>query len=186
MKKIVVFASGSGTNALNLIQYFKQHPLGRVVAIFTNNPQAGVIAKAKTENIPIFIFSNAELETGNRVDNELGKIQPDATVLAGFLRLFPSRLLEVCKNNVINIHPALLPKYGGKGMYGDKVHAAVLENKESVHGVTVHRVNEEYDKGEIILQSEIPIHPQETKETLVSRIHSLEYEMLPRAVEMIL
>ena len=186
MKNIVIFASGSGTNALNLIRYFANHSAARVVAVFCNNPAAGVIQKAQAENIPVVLFSNEELTLGNSVDEELQRYQPDVTVLAGFLRLFPARLITVCNNNVINIHPALLPKYGGKGMYGDRVHRAVIENKETEHGVTVHRVNEEYDKGEILLQKSIPVLHSDTPESLARRIHALEYEILPMAVEMVL
>ncbi len=185
MKNIVIFASGSGTNALNLIRYFANHPEARVVAVFCNNPAAGVIQKAQAENIPVVLFSNEELASEKSVDEALLRYQPSVTVLAGFLRLFPSRLLAVC-NNIINIHPALLPKYGGKGMYGDRVHRAVIENNESAHGVTVHRVNEEYDKGEILIQKSIRVLPTDTPDSLANRIHALEYEILPKAVEMVL
>ena len=186
MKKIVVFASGTGSNALNLIKHFKQHTNARVTAVFCNNPQAGIIEKAQNEGVPVVMFTNEELQSGTAVDDALAQINPSVTVLAGFLRLFPSRLLNICNNNVINIHPALLPKYGGKGMYGNRVHQAVIENMETEHGVSVHRVNEEYDKGEIILQQRFSVQPSDTLETIVHRIHQLEYEMLPRAVEMVL
>jgi len=145
MKSIVLFASGSGTNAENIILYFDQKQQAKVVAVFSNNPKAFVLNRAKKLNVPTVIFSKEELVDG-AVANKLAEFKCDLIVLAGFLWQFPISIIEKFQNNIINIHPALLPKYGGKGMYGMKVHEAVLANKESETGITIHHVNEHYDE----------------------------------------
>ncbi len=186
MKNIVIFASGSGTNALNLIKYFNQGKLARVAAVFCNNPDAGVIQKANGEHIPVHIFSKIELNTGGKLDDILEDYQPDCIVLAGFLLLFPHRWVEKYENKIVNIHPALLPKYGGKGMYGDHVHKAVLEAKEKTHGVTVHLVNEQYDKGKILLQKSFEVEKDDDLNSIAKKIHQIEFEIFPKAIEKLL
>ncbi len=186
MKNIVIFASGSGTNALNIIHHFKKGNLARVVAIFCNNPDAGVIEKAKKENIPVILFTKSELKDSPELDLKLQYFNPDMIALAGFLLLFPARWIQNYPNKILNIHPALLPNYGGKGMYGDNVHKAVLENKEKKHGVTVHLVNEDYDKGAIVIQESFDINPNETLETITKKIHEIEFRIFPIAIEKIL
>ncbi|WP_309642212.1 phosphoribosylglycinamide formyltransferase [Flavobacterium sp.] len=185
MKKIVLFASGSGTNAENIILYFNQKELAKVVAVFSNNPNAKVLVRAKKLNVPTLIFSKEELNNGF-VLNQLNELQPDMIVLAGFLWQFPISIIEKYPSQIINIHPALLPKYGGKGMYGMKVHTAVLDNKELETGITIHHVNEHYDEGNIIFQQPIRIDDCTTPEEIAERIHKLEHQHFPIIIESIL
>jgi phosphoribosylglycinamide formyltransferase 1 len=148
MKKIVIFASGSGTNAENIIKHFKNTSIGTVVSVFTNNPKAYVIERAKNFHLPTEIFSREELNN-EKVLQKLNTIQPDLIVLAGFLLKFPENIIAQYPDKIINVHPALLPKYGGKGMYGMNVHKAIVENKEKETGISIHYVNENYDEGNI-------------------------------------
>ncbi|MEY3983185.1 MAG: hypothetical protein RL160_742 [Bacteroidota bacterium] len=186
MKHIVVFASGNGSNAMNLIQRFKTGTKARVVAVFCNNPEAGIIEKAKAEGVPVVLFNRTQFREAGAFDEQLAAFQPDIIALAGFLWLFPSRLVQQYPNRIVNIHPALLPAYGGKGMYGDHVHRAVLANKETRHGVSVHLVNEHYDEGQILLQESFALRPDDTLETIKQRIHELEYRLFPAALEQLL
>lgn len=183
MKRLVILASGSGSNAENLIAYFKKAGTAEVACIFCNRSEAGVFERAKRLNIPAVHFTKNQWETGDAIDAAIASYHPDLIILAGFLLLFPKRLLEAYPNRVINIHPALLPKYGGKGMYGNHVHKAVLENKESIHGVTVHLVNEKYDEGRILAQQSFVLSEHETLENVLSQIHAIEFELYPKAVE---
>lgn len=183
MKNIVIFASGSGSNALNLIQHFNRSDRARVVAVFTDNPQAGVIQKAEMEGLPVVVFTRHELNTAGELDEELASFSPDLILLAGFLRLFPERWVERYAGHILNIHPALLPAYGGKGMYGDHVHRAVLAAGEKAHGVTVHYVNAHFDEGEILLQQSFPLHGGESLNEVTEQIHRIEYRLYPEAVE---
>ncbi len=183
MKHIVIFASGSGSNALNLIRHFKHSERARVVAVFTDNPQAGVIDKAKLEGLPVVVFTRAELNSPGKLDDELASFSPDLILLAGFLRLFPQRWVERYAGHILNIHPALLPAYGGKGMYGDHVHRAVLAAGEKEHGVTVHYVNAHFDEGEILLQRSFALNGRESLDEVSEQIHRIEYALYPEAVE---
>ncbi|WP_310559378.1 phosphoribosylglycinamide formyltransferase [Flavobacterium sp.] len=185
MKKIVIFASGSGTNAENIIKYFKNTTTASVVSVFTNNPNAKVIERAKNFQIPTEIFSKEELYSGN-VLQKLNAIQPDLIVLAGFLLKFPESIVESYSNSIINIHPALLPKYGGKGMYGMNVHKSVVENKEKETGISIHYVNENYDEGSIIFQKKVTVLITDTPEVVAEKIHELEQKYFPSVVEDIL
>ena len=153
MKKIVLFASGSGTNVENIIRYFQEKKTAEVVAVFCNNPNAKVLERAQNLNIPTFVFSKEALNS-TLVLEKLSEYQPDLIVLAGFLLQFPIAIIKEFPN-IINIHPALLPRYGGKGMYGMHVHRAVLENKESETGITIHYVTENYDEGAFVFQKSI-------------------------------
>jgi phosphoribosylglycinamide formyltransferase 1 len=182
-KRILIFASGSGTNAENLIRHFHHSTLAEVVGIFCNVPNAGVIARAERLHVPVYLFDRNALKTAEGMDNALLDFKPDIIVLAGFLWLIPSWLVRLYPNRIVNIHPALLPAYGGKGMYGHKVHEAVIANKESKHGVTVHLVNEEYDKGQILMQESFEITPNDTVETVALKIHDIEYRIFPKVVE---
>lgn len=186
MKNIVIFASGGGSNAENIALYFEKKGNAKVVAIFCNNPKAGVIDRAERLNIPCHLFSSQELKNTQEVDRKLKEYQPDAIVLAGFLLLFPGRLLAQYPEKVVNIHPALLPAYGGKGMYGHHVHEAVIANKEKRHGVTVHLVNEEYDKGKILVQESFDIENTDTVETVEEKIHEIEFRIFPESIENLL
>lgn len=151
-KKIVIFASGSGTNAENIIKYFKSSDLAKVVAVFSNNRKAKVLKRAYDLDVKALHFDRDALYQTNDVLNVLKDIKPDLIVLAGFLWLLPSKIIRKFPNQVINIHPALLPKFGGKGMFGDAVHKAVIEQKEVETGITIHYVNDKYDEGNIIFQ----------------------------------
>ncbi len=185
MKKIVLFASGNGSNVENIIQHFKNSKLIAIAGVFTNNPQAKVLEKAKNHNVPSFVFSKNDLES-NLVLQKLLSIQPDLIVLAGFLLKFPEHIIAQFPNKIINIHPALLPKYGGKGMYGMHVHKAVLENKEKETGITIHYVNEHYDEGEFIFQTSVNIEECQTPEEIGAKIHELEHLYFPKTIERLL
>lgn len=185
MKKIIVFASGSGTNAENIIQYFEKRASAKVVAVFTNNPNAGVIAKAKKYGIPIDIFSKSDLFE-SKVLQKINKYRPDWIVLAGFLLKFPQNIINAFPNKILNIHPALLPKYGGKGMYGMHIHQAIIDNRELETGITIHYVNENYDEGAIIFQQKINLTGIETAEIVAAKIYKLEQEYFPKVIESLL
>ncbi len=180
MKKLVLFASGNGSNAEEIINYFKINGTGTIAAIFTNNAEAYVIHRAKKHNIPFEIFSKDQLNNGE-VLKKLDEVKPDLIVLAGFLLLFPMSILEK-HSHVINIHPALLPKYGGKGMYGMRVHNAVLEAKEKETGITIHYVNENYDEGKYIFQKSVSIEACKSAEEIAQKVHELEYLYFPKVV----
>lgn len=185
MKNIVLFASGSGTNVENILLYFNQNPIAKVVSVFCNNSNAKVIDRAIKFQVPVVIFSKEDFNN-NVVLQKLYDFKPDLIVLAGFLLQFPTSIIEKYPNKIINIHPALLPKYGGKGMYGMKVHSAVLENKESETGITIHQVNEHYDEGNIIFQQSIKIEDCITPEAIAEKIHQLELQYFPKVIEEIL
>ena len=182
MKHIVLFASGSGSNAEKIMLYFQKSGLAKVAAIFSNRAEAGVLEKAKKYEIPTIVFSKEALSEGKVLD-ELKIFQPDLIVLAGFLLKFPKNIIENYPGKIVNIHPALLPKYGGKGMYGMNVHRAVLENKESKTGITIHYIDEHYDEGDIIFQKSIPLNGKETCEEIASKVQDLEHEYFPQIIE---
>ena len=186
MKRIVVFASGSGTNAENLIKFFQNKDTGSVIQVLTNNPHAKVLDRAKNLNISALSFNGIAFYKSHDVLNILKSSQPDLIVLAGFLWKFPEFILKEFPNKVINIHPALLPKYGGKGMYGGYVHEAVVANKETETGITIHYVNEHYDEGAIIFQTKCAITANDTAEDVAAKIHELEMANFPRVVESLL
>ena len=184
MKKIVLFASGSGTNVENIIRYFQEKKTAEVVAVFCNNPNAKVLERAQNLNIPTFVFSKEALNS-TLVLEKLSEYQPDLIVLAGFLLQFPIAIIKEFPN-IINIHPALLPRYGGKGMYGMHVHRAVLENKESETGITIHYVTENYDEGAIVFQKAISVEDCVSSEEVATKIHQLEQEYFPSTIEQLL
>ncbi|WP_347051604.1 phosphoribosylglycinamide formyltransferase [Flavobacterium olei] len=185
MKKIVVFASGSGTNAENIIKYFANTEIAKVVSVFTNNATAKVIERAKNHQIPVEIFEKNDLLERN-VLQKIEKIDPDMIVLAGFLLKFPDNIIERYPNKIINIHPALLPNYGGKGMYGMHIHRAIVNNKEKETGISIHYVNEHYDEGGIIFQQNIALTENDTPETVAEKIHELEQKHFPEIIEKLL
>lgn len=185
MKRIVIFASGSGTNAENIIKHFKNSSIGMVVSIFTNNPKAYVIERAKNFQLPTEIFSKDELNS-DKILQKLNDIRPDLIVLAGFLLKFPENIIARYPNKIINVHPALLPKYGGKGMYGMNVHKAIVENKEKETGISIHYVNENYDEGNIIFQKKVTVLITDTPEVVAEKIHELEQKYFPAIVEEVL
>ena len=182
MKNIAIFASGSGSNAENIILYFQERQTAHIRRIYTNKAGAFVLERAKRCNIPSTIFSRAQFRDG-WVLQQLEEEKIDFIVLAGFLWLLPEKLINRYEGNIINIHPSLLPKYGGKGMYGEKVHEAVIENGEKKSGITIHLVNEEYDQGEILFQADVQVEPHDTPDTLATKIHQLEYQHYPEVIE---
>ncbi len=185
-KKIAVFASGSGSNAENIYNYFKGNKTVEVSLILTNNPNAGVIERANRLNIPFYVFDKNTFINSTQIVDELQKNNIDLVVLAGFLWLIPNNLLEAYPNKIVNIHPALLPKYGGKGMFGDNVHKAVVANSESETGITIHYVNQHYDEGEVIFQAKCKVLQSDSFEDVAAKIHALEYEHFPKIIEKVL
>ena len=185
MQRIVVFASGNGSNAEKIILHFKNSEKSNVVAVFSNNAQAKVLNMAKSYGVATFVFTKEELNDG-LVLGQLNTIQPELIVLAGFLWKFPESIIKDYPNKVINVHPALLPKYGGKGMYGRFVHEAVLKNKELETGITIHYVNEHYDEGEFIFQKGVSIEDCATADEVAARVHALEHEYFPQVIEQLL
>jgi phosphoribosylglycinamide formyltransferase-1 len=185
MKKIVIFASGSGTNAENIIKYFAETKIGTVVAVFTNRQDAKVIERAKNYQVPVVVFSKDDL-IESKILQKLNTFRPDLIVLAGFLLKFPQNIIESYPDRIINIHPALLPKYGGKGMYGMNIHRTIVENKEKETGITIHFVNENYDEGNVIFQKDIVLSGNETPDEVAHKIHELEQEYFPQVIERLL
>ena len=183
MKKIAVFASGSGTNAQNIAEYFLASGDITVSLILANKPDAYVLERAKKLGIPSIVFSRKEFYESEIILETLQKNKIDFIVLAGFLWLIPDYLLNAYSRKIINIHPALLPKYGGKGMYGDIVHQAVISSGDKKTGITIHFVNDHYDEGEIIFQDSFDILPGDTAESIASKVHKLEYKHFPRVIE---
>ena len=181
MKNIALFASGSGSNAENIIKYFENHPEVRVDSVWSNKKTAFVLQRALNLGIESHYFTRFEFIETNKLLKELQKRQIDLIILAGFLWLVPPEFVEGF--TIINIHPALLPSYGGKGMYGSFVHEAVLKNMEKESGITIHLVNKEYDKGDHLLQVRCPVFPGDSVDTLAARIHELEYKYFPVAIE---
>lgn len=177
---LAIFASGSGTNAENIINYFENHERIQVKEILSNKKDAFVHQRADNLNIPSSTFNKEQFQDASFI-KRLEDI--DYIILAGFLWLIPKFLIKAYPNKIINIHPALLPKFGGKGMYGDHVHNAVIEAGEKESGITIHLVNEEYDMGEILFQTKCALTKTETADSLAQKIHALEYEHFPRVIE---
>jgi phosphoribosylglycinamide formyltransferase-1 len=182
-KRIVIFASGSGTNTQNLIKYFQQSKFAEVVLVLSNKKDAKVLERAKKLNVNALYFDKEALFSSEGVLKSLHKAKADYIILAGFLLKFPTILLDEFPNKVINIHPALLPKYGGKGMYGSYVHEAVVANNEVESGITIHFVNENYDEGAIIFQKSVKLSKKDTPDTVAKKIHTLEYDCFPKVIE---
>lgn len=186
MKNLVIFASGAGTNAANIIRYFQNGDLARVKLIVCNKPGAGVLDVARREEIPTLGVDRASFYPPKGVLAALAALSPDLIVLAGFLWRVPEELVRAYPERIINIHPALLPRYGGKGMYGASVHQAVIRAKDHESGITIHYVNEKYDEGEVIVRKTCPVTATDTPESLAQKVHQLEYEWYPRTIEKML
>lgn len=182
-KKIAVFASGAGTNAENLIRYFSENGLAEIALVVSNRGNAGVLERARSLGVPALVFPKDDWSAGDAVLTALQKYCIDFVVLAGFLLRIPDLLLHAYPNKIINIHPSLLPKYGGKGMYGDRVHEAVVAAGEKETGITIHYINGHYDKGDIIFQATCPVLAEDTPNDVARKVHQLEYEHYPRIVE---
>ncbi|MCF2875992.1 MULTISPECIES: phosphoribosylglycinamide formyltransferase [unclassified Tenacibaculum] len=182
MKRIVIFASGSGSNAENIIKYFNSSQIATVTHVLSNNEHAKVFDRCERLNIEASLFDRESFTKDDTVLNFL-QVEADIIVLAGFLWRIPAKIVEAFPNKIINIHPALLPKYGGKGMYGMNVHKAVKENNETESGITIHYVNENYDEGAIIFQAKTIIDKNDSPEQIAKKIHILEYEHFPKIIE---
>lgn len=186
MHRIAIFASGSGTNAKKIMEKFQDHPTISVRLVLSNNPDAYVLSRARQFHIPTLTFSRPELYQSNHIMDILSVQGIDYIVLAGFLWLIPAYILKAYPNRIVNIHPALLPNYGGKGMYGRRVHEAVIAGGEKESGISIHYVNEKYDDGQIIFQAKCPVEPGDTPETLAARIHELEHKYYPEVIEKVI
>jgi len=184
VKKIALFASGSGTNAENIIRYFANNKLIKVDSLWSNKPAAYALTRASGFGIETFVFNRKQLYDTHEVESKLKERNIDLIVLAGFLWLIPERMIK--DFTIINIHPALLPKYGGKGMYGSKVHSAVADSGDSETGISIHFVNKKYDEGELIFQATCPVAPADTPEEIAQNVHKLEYKYYPEVIEKIL
>lgn len=185
MHSLIVFASGKGSNAAAIIDYFKQNGKAKVALIVSNKADAGVLDIAKREHIPFLIIDKASFKETLLVD-QLQYYKPSLIVLAGFLWKIPQLLTEAFRDKIINIHPALLPAYGGKGMYGHHVHNAVIAANEKESGISIHYVNEVYDSGDVILQARCKVMPGDDPDKLAGRIHQLEHFYFPRCIEYLL
>jgi phosphoribosylglycinamide formyltransferase-1 len=183
MKRIVIFASGSGSNADNICHYFAKSETVKVVALFCNNGQAGVIPKMEKWEVPVVLFNKKQLNDPEYFLPMIRQYEPDLIVLAGFLLLIPSFLVGEFSNRIINIHPALLPKFGGKGMYGHHVHEAVINQQEKEHGITIHLVNEKFDDGAHLFQRSFAVTPIDTLDSVAQKISLLEMTHFPQVIE---
>ena len=186
MKRIVILASGSGSNAENIITYFRDSTSIVVSAVLTNKNTAPVIDRCKRLNVPAIYFNKTAFSDSKVILDFLVSQKPDFIVLAGFLWKIPEIIVSKFPKKIINIHPSLLPKYGGKGMYGNKVHKAVKENNEVETGITIHYVNKNYDEGAIIHQAKTKIKSKDTIEAIAEKVHALEYEYFPKIIEKLL
>ncbi|AEA43884.1 phosphoribosylglycinamide formyltransferase [Fluviicola taffensis] len=182
-KSIALFASGNGSNAINLIHFFQNHPKIEVKTLLCNRENAPIVEKAKSLGIEVLLFSNEEFESGLTVLQELDYRAIDWIILAGFLRKIPVNIIRGYHNRIVNIHPSLLPKFGGQGMYGKFVHEAVIDAKESKSGISIHLVDEEFDKGKVLAQFDTLIEEKDTPENLAEKIQLLEHKHFPIIVE---
>ena len=185
VKRIILFASGSGTNVENIISYFRDNAAVDVSLVLSNNPKAGVLKRVKALKTPFLVFSKADL-LGQSLLQRIKSINPDLIVLAGFLLKIPIEFVNAFPQKIINIHPSLLPKYGGKGMYGDKVHQSVKEAGETETGITIHLVNEYYDQGALIFQTSVALSPEDSVSDIAQKVHQLEYAHFPEVINKLL
>jgi phosphoribosylglycinamide formyltransferase-1 len=185
MKSIVILASGRGSNAARIIDYFDDLPTIQVKALISDRKESGALQMASSKGVPGHYFPINDIKSG-ALNNFLKELKPDLIVLAGFLRMIPQEIILAFPEAIINVHPSLLPRHGGRGMYGNHVHAAVLAAQEKESGITIHYVNEEYDKGRIIAQFHCPVHSDDTSEQLAARVLALEHRYLSVVIHAIL
>lgn len=183
MHTLAVFASGAGSNTQKIIDYFRNHPAIQVGLVVCNKPEAGVLRIAEKEAIPFIVIERARFFSADSYVNELKEKNVEFIVLAGFLWMVPAAVINAYPHKIVNIHPALLPKYGGKGMYGSAVHEAVIKAKEQESGITIHYVDDQYDHGQPILQVTCRVEEHDTPESLAHKIHALEHDYYPRVIE---
>jgi phosphoribosylglycinamide formyltransferase-1 len=186
MKRIAIFASGSGSNAENIVKYFQNVPNITIVHVFSNNKNAYVLERMSFLGVPTTVFTRDEFYKSRRIVDLLIENQVDMVVLAGFLWLVPAHLIQAFPQRIVNIHPALLPKYGGRGMFGHHVHEAVVENGETQSGITIHLVNEHYDEGDILFQATCDLTPEDTAGSVAQKVHELEYIHFPKVIHELL
>lgn len=185
VKNIILFASGSGTNVMNIIKYFIRNPQVKVLNVFTNNPKAGVIESVRPMKIPTKVFEKTQLNDGS-LRHDLELLKPDLIILAGFLLKIPLDFTNTFFNKIINIHPSLLPKHGGKGMYGDRVHQSVKDSGDKETGISIHYINENYDEGSIIFQAKVKVRKGDTLKQIANKVRQLEYKHYPEVIENLL
>jgi phosphoribosylglycinamide formyltransferase-1 len=181
--KLAIFASGTGTNAEAIMTHFKNHPSIEVALLLSNNPIAGVLDRAKKFDVVSKTFDRIQFRENGEVLRWLSEAKATHLVLAGFLWLVPQDILKAFPQRIINIHPALLPKFGGKGMYGSKVHESVIASGEKETGITIHEVNEHFDEGKVLFQATCPIHPDDDPDAVAKKVHALEYAHFPKVIE---
>ena len=181
--RIAIFASGSGTNAEAIMKYFQNDPQIEVVLLLSNNPEAGALTRARNFKVLTKVFNKAQFRESDEVLNWLKEATVTHVVLAGFLWLVPEKILTTFPDRIINIHPALLPKFGGKGMYGSKVHEAVIASREKETGITIHEVNERFDEGKVLFQASLKVEPNDTSRMVAEKIHTLEYAHYPKVIK---
>src|SRR5690625_510155 len=186
MKNLIILASGTGSNAKAIIEYFENNEEVKISYVLSNNPQAKVLEMAEEKKVPTLVFGRKELYDTDEIFEFLIEQNPDLIVLAGFLWIIPEKIVRAFPNKIVNIHPALLPKYGGKGMYGEKVHLAVLANQEKETGISIHYVNEFYDEGRLIAQFKTPIAPEDDLKSILAKIKKLEHQYYPKVIDQLL
>ena len=184
--KIAILVSGTGTNAINIIQYFEKNSVADVALVISNKTDALAVEKAQNKGVKTIVFNNESFKKNSIVLNYLKSESIDFIVLAGFLMKVPNDIIHAYPNKIVNLHPSLLPKYGGKGMYGNHVHRAVIEAQESESGISIHFVNEEYDEGAIIFQAKVRVEKKDSVEVLAQKIRQLEHRFFPKIVEQVI
>ena len=184
-KRIILFASGSGTNVENIVRYFQHNSRLEIAMVFTNNTNAGVIDRISSKKIPVTIFEKNQLTDGFLL-NQIQLLNPDLIVLAGFLLKIPPDFTQIFSNKIINIHPSLLPKHGGKGMYGERVHQSVKDDGDTETGISIHFVNEHYDEGAIIFQAQVSVDEKDSVQDIADKVHQLEYKHYPEVIQNLL
>lgn len=183
MIRLAIMASGSGSNAENIVKYFSHSKEIEVAAIISNKADAYVLERAQYLHVPSYVFSRAEIVETDKVLNLLTDLKIDWVILAGFLVLLPECIVNKFDGKIVNIHPSLLPKFGGKGMYGDKVHKAVVEAHEKESGITIHKIDANYDEGTTVFQAKIKVEPTDNAEEVAKKVHALEYKFFPQIIE---
>ena len=183
MWNVTIFASGSGSNAENIFNYFKDSKLVRVGLLITDNPKAFVIERCRRHSVPCLVLSKRLIDDTDFMLGVLRDFRTNFVVLAGYIKLVPDYIVAAFDQRIVNIHPSLLPKHGGKGMYGSRVHQSVLDSGDKESGITIHFIDNDYDRGAVIFQAKCPVLPDDTSDTLAQRVHALEYEHYPKVIE---
>ncbi len=183
MWNVTIFASGSGSNAENIFNYFKNSKLVRIGLLITDNPKAFVIERCRRHSVPCLVLSKRLIDDTDFMLGVLRDFRTNFVVLAGYIKLVPDYIVTAFDQRIVNIHPSLLPKHGGKGMYGSRVHQSVLDSGDKESGITIHFIDNDYDRGSVIFQAKCPVLPDDTADTLAQRVHALEYEHYPKVIE---